>query len=109
MYLPSGMVFMHRSAFFKLGGWPEFAGWGGEDDAMDHKIKLLCTSSMLPNDAIHISHPRSVNDGTSEHGMYVKNCKVMKKIQDMDKEMLLEHIASVLSTIGLRNKYEATL
>jgi len=59
MHIPfaAGLFFIRKSGFEKVGGWDEeFEGWGGEDDAMSHKIKNLLPWVWLDHPAYHLYH-----------------------------------------------------
>lgn len=56
-----GSVVLRRDVFAALGGWDErFRGWGGEDDALSHRIersRIACTE-LDTTAALHLWHPR---------------------------------------------------
>ena len=55
------MIF-HRNVLMLLGGWDErFLGWGGEDDAMDIKVRRAGLPSGIRDaaDGMHLFHHRS--------------------------------------------------
>jgi N-terminal domain of galactosyltransferase len=57
-----GLVIFHRQLLMLLGGWDErFLGWGGEDDAMDIKVRRAGVPFGVRDtaDGFHMFHERS--------------------------------------------------
>lgn len=72
--LCGGLFVIRRAAYVHLGGFDErFVGWGGEDDAMTHKIERARLSTIELDDEVawHLCHPRPA--ATHGHAHYAAN------------------------------------
>jgi hypothetical protein len=79
------LAIFERRFFWKLGGWDErFLGWGGEDDAMDVKVRRANTEPHVINrtDGFHLHHVRATTDlGTS--AAYRNNLALLEQLRTM--------------------------
>ena len=83
-----GLVLFQRDHFTLLGGWDErFLGWGGEDDAMDTKLRRGAVSHRMIAAArgFHLLH-RRVAGADNPH--YAVNLAVITQLQTMPDEAL---------------------
>ena len=95
-----GVIGIRRKDFCRIGGFDEcFVGWGGEDDALTHKINLLCSHITLKYTAYHLWHDRNVN-GTPNHEHYQQNVASLIKIRAMVINALVRYC------IDIRKKFE---
>lgn len=82
-----GNFFIRRQAFLELGLWDErFLGWGGEDDAMSHKLQRARVSAMEfdSRPAIHLYHERAAPlvGGAPPHANYAMNVQLVQRYRD---------------------------
>lgn len=95
-----GVIGIRRRDFCRIGGFDEsFVGWGGEDDALTHKIYSLCTNKTLNYVSYHLWHDRNVN-GTPHHEHYHKNLESLISIRSMGVDALVKYCA------GIRKQFE---
>ena len=88
--LCGGLVLFQRPFLALLGGWDErFVGWGGEDNAMDIKIKRagLRAAIVRESPGFHLAHRRAVADiATDPH--YRNNLALLRQLREMPEEAL---------------------
>lgn len=95
-----GVFGIRRKDFCRIGGFDEsFVGWGGEDDALTHKIYSLCTNKTLNYVSYHLWHDRNVN-GTPHHEHYQKNLESLISIRSMGVDALVKYC------VGIRKQFE---
>lgn len=101
-----GIVIFKRLFFEKIAGFDErFEGWGGEDDAIDIKIKSM-TSAYKQFDehtAFHLWHPRIVD--RKENSDYKRNCELLKEYLDKNPTEIKQFCQTQLSAVGSVYKY----
>jgi len=88
--LSGGLVLLQRQFLALLGGWDErFLGWGGEDDAMDIKIKRAGLRGVMLKDSpgFHLAHRRAAATTAAGPG-YRNNLALLKQLRDMPDEAL---------------------
>ncbi|MCG8310037.1 MAG: galactosyltransferase-related protein [Cytophagales bacterium] len=100
-----GLVVFRRRAYEQLGGFDErFIGWGGEDDAMSKfKIPLLRKAYVVKENAYHLWHERSVNDGRLQPN-YKNNLRLLREYYSYSNEELLDLCAKSRSNFGRLDK-----
>ena len=85
-----GLVIFHRQLLMLLGGWDErFLGWGGEDDAMDIKVRRAGVPFGVRNtaDGFHMFHERANN--TPDHmPHYQDNLDILRQLETLPDAML---------------------
>lgn len=82
-----GLVLFQRDFLSLLGGWDErFEGWGGEDDAMDLKLRRGAVPHRLIEGArgFHLPHRRAMPD----HPHYATNLALLAELQTLPEEAL---------------------
>lgn len=98
---------MRRDAFAALGGWDErFRGWGGEDDALTHRIersRLACTE-LDTAAALHLWHPRP-NETTFGQPHYADNHRLVEEYPRYSDAQLQRMAEVQMQIIGQREKY----
>jgi len=86
-----GALILFRREFFSvLGGWDErFVGWGGEDDAMDIKIRRARIDPAVLNatDGFHLWHERA-NANIVESPDYRQNLALLEQLRTLSEESL---------------------
>ncbi len=88
--LAGGVLVMRRDAYARLGGYDErFVGWGGEDDALTHRIERTRTSTAETGMgvALHLAHERT-RDTTVEHAHYPMNAQLLASYPLLDDASL---------------------
>ncbi len=78
--LCGGLFVIRRAALVHLGGFDErFVGWGGEDDAMTHKVERARLSCIELDDEVawHLFHPRPAAS-TRGQPNYVANVALLE-------------------------------
>ena len=88
-----GNFFIRRQALLELGLWDErFLGWGGEDDAMSHKLQRARVNAIEfdSRPAIHLHHERAapVAGGAPPHANYANNVRLLQRYRDYAEEEL---------------------
>lgn len=84
--ISGGCMMIRRDSFWSIGGWDEeFSGWGGEDDAFNHKIKKCLKYKVFNNICLHLWHEKN----KTNHEIH-KNDVLVKKYREMKKEEILE-------------------
>lgn len=84
------LVLFRREFFTLLGGWDErFLGWGGEDDAMDIKVRRAQIQPAIMNttDGFHLHHLRS-NAGIAQSPDYRNNLALLTQLRGLSDEAL---------------------
>lgn len=105
--LASAMIVISRKAFDRLGGWDErFVGWGGEDDAMSHKIQRLrlSTLELAQHSAYHLWHPQP-HTNTFGQAAYKSNLAIVQRYKRMTNDELDWLMAVQKQGHGNANKY----
>jgi len=83
--LCGGLVIFHRQLLTLLGGWDErFLGWGGEDDAMDIKVRRAGAPSGVRDvaDGLHLFHERS-NRTPDQMVHYQDNLDLLRQLETL--------------------------
>jgi hypothetical protein len=101
----SGLLFMKRCLFMSIGGWDEgFEGWGAEDNAFSHKLKLKNKFiTQLDYSCFHLPHPRH---GPHDNPKYRDNCNLLNSIMSMSGIQFEEYIKNQIKVIGNEFKYK---
>lgn len=91
---PGGCVIFNRSMFLSNGGYnPNFTNWGYEDNEIIIRMEKLGNRLITMNNEYsflwHLYH-KSVNKNT--HDFYKRNEEESRKINNMNKEQILEYI-----------------
>jgi predicted glycosyltransferase involved in capsule biosynthesis len=101
---------LKKHIFDKIGGWDEnFIGWGGEDDAIAHKLRLFNVKMVKMNYiGYHLYHEDSGGKCESEYSSkhYKDNCTLLDteyKHTNIDR---LKNYISKNKDIGNVNKYK---
>lgn len=88
--LCGGMVVFQRGIFSLVGGWDErFQGWGGEDDAMEHKLSRAGIRPGVVGDlpGFHLYHPRHATPPT-QNPNYRNNLALLAQLRAMPDDAL---------------------
>ncbi|MDR3525612.1 MAG: galactosyltransferase-related protein [Acetobacteraceae bacterium] len=88
--LCGGLVLFARAFFTLLGGWDErFLGWGGEDDAMEIKVRRaqLRHATLRDMTCLHLPHRRAVTDPANDP-LYRNNLRLLDQLRAMPEEAL---------------------
>jgi glycosyltransferase involved in cell wall biosynthesis len=105
--LCGGVFVMRRDAFARLGGFDErFVGWGGEDDAMTHKVeraRLGCVE-FDREVALHLWHPRP-REATSGAPHYARNIALLAEYARYDDTCLARLCEVQWQLAGNARKY----
>ena len=101
-----GIFCIRRQSLLALGMWDEhFEGWGGEDNVMDHVIRLFLRQCRLQLEVLHIDHSRTHLDTRSQPA-YQANRERCQQICSVHGPALLDYIREKrLSEPGAVNKY----
>ena len=100
-----GIVVLQRAIFELLGGWDErFEGWGGEDDAMDHKLARAGIRPGIVAGALayHLHHHR---DRAADSPLYRNNLALLAQLRAMPEEALRRMCEVTLQLIGNPEMY----
>jgi hypothetical protein len=100
--LSGGLVLYQRPFLALLGGWDErFVGWGGEDNAMDIKIKRagLRAAMVKESPGFHLAHRRA-NATAAEDPHYRNNLALLKQLREMPDEALRRMCEVTLQLAG---------
>lgn len=100
--LSGGLVLFQREFVALLGGWDErFVGWGGEDDAMDIKIKRAGLRGVMLKDSpgFHLAH-RRMNGSAATDPHYRNNLALLKQLREMPDEALRRMCEVTLQLAG---------
>lgn len=90
--LASGCLFMTKTCFYEVGGWPmDLTGWGAEDDIFSYLIHRTTKYHMLNSSAIHIPHARHSYDSNT-HKHYQSNLEHMNHVFGMSDSDLVDYI-----------------
>lgn len=102
-----GIFFIRRQSLLALGFWDEnFEGWGGEDNAMEHVIRLFLRQCRLQLEVFHIDHSRTRFDSRSQPG-YQSNSQRCRAICAIHGQALLEYLKEKKQSIpGAVDKYQ---
>jgi len=101
----SEVVCFNKSSFYKIKYWPEFEGWGGEDNIMTIKCKNFLKWKQLNYNGFHLFHERELNDGPN-HPNYKNIINTISEFNRKPKNILLKELESIdISNLGLINKY----
>ena len=102
-----GIFFIRRQSLLALGLWDEnFEGWGGEDNAMEHVIRLFLRQCRLQLEVFHIDHSRTRFD-TREQPAYQANSRRCQEICAIHGTALLAYLKEKNKTIsGAVDKYQ---
>jgi len=101
LVLCGGLFVIRRAALVHLGGFDErFVGWGGEDDAMTHKVERARLSCIELDDEIawHLFHPRPAVL-TRRHAHYAANVALLEAYRHY-RDDELARLAEVQWQIG---------
>ncbi|WDE01627.1 galactosyltransferase-related protein [Thalassomonas actiniarum] len=103
-----GIFFIRRQSLLALGFWDEnFEGWGGEDNAMEHVIRLFLRQCRLQLEVFHIDHSRTRFDTRAQPG-YQSNSQRCRAICAIHGQALLEYLKEKKQCIpGAIDKYQA--
>jgi len=100
--LSGGLVLFQRQFRALLGGWDErFLGWGGEDNAMDIKIKRAGLRALMVKESpgYHLAHRRA--SGTiAADPHYRNNLALLQQLRDMPDEALRRMCEVTLQLAG---------
>ena len=100
--LCGGLVLFQRQFLALLGGWDErFLGWGGEDNAMDIKVRRACLRGVMLSESpgFHLAHRRVVaNIGADPY--YRSNLALLQQLRDMPDEALRRMCEVTLQLAG---------
>ncbi|WDE08030.1 hypothetical protein SG34_014715 [Thalassomonas viridans] len=101
-----GIFLIRRQSLLALGLWDEsFEGWGGEDNAMEHVIRLFLRQCRLQLEVFHIDHSRTRLDTRSQPG-YQANSQRCRAICAVHGKALLEYLKEKKQIIaGASDKY----
>jgi N-terminal domain of galactosyltransferase len=105
--LSGGLVLYQRPFLALLGGWDErFLGWGGEDNAMDIKIKRagLRVAMVKESPGFHLAHRRA-NATAAEDPHYRNNLALLKQLREMPDEALRRMCEVTLQLAGNPDMY----
>jgi len=105
-----GIFVIQRALYFDIGGMDErFSGWGGEDDAMSHKLlKLYPNARELDRSmAFHLWHPRDTAQCYG-HKDYHNNLALLRTYHVADVDELRKLADTTRSNIGNRARYMNT-
>ncbi|WP_281557579.1 galactosyltransferase-related protein [Thalassomonas sp. RHCl1] len=104
-----GIFFIRRQSLQALGFWDEnFEGWGGEDNAMEHVIRLFLRQCRLQLEVFHIDHSRSWLDTRAQPG-YQSNSQRCRAICAIHGQALLEYLKEKKQCIpGAIDKYRVS-
>ncbi|WDE14289.1 galactosyltransferase-related protein [Thalassomonas haliotis] len=102
-----GIFFIRRQSLLALGFWDEnFEGWGGEDNAMEHVIRLFLRQCRLQLEVFHIDHSRTRLDTRAQPG-YQSNSQRCRAICGNHGQALLEYLKEKKQSIpGAIDKYQ---
>lgn len=91
-----GIVMFNKNKFLSIGGYNEtFIGWGAEDNEITERLRILDHKIYRQNDVKSICfHLYHENAQRAENPYYHNNTKTLEKIMSMNKQELLEHIAT---------------
>lgn len=96
-----GIVLFRRELFGVVGGWDErFLGWGGEDDAMDIKLRraMVPVGVLNVEDGFHLWHER-VNKNIVESPDYQRNLALLEQLQTLS-DAALRRLCEVSAQLG---------
>lgn len=100
-----GVLAITEKGFRKIKGWDEdFEGWGGEDNAIEEKIKNLLTYSSINETSYHLFHDKISKYEKLGHDRYKKNVMIWKNYINNFKETFKK--SKDLNEIGNHRKYE---
>jgi hypothetical protein len=88
--LCGGLVLFQRNFLGLLGGWDErFLGWGGEDNAMDIKVRRAQLRGMMlaESPGFHLWHRRA-NADIAGDPLYRQNLALLQELGAMPEEAL---------------------
>ena len=88
--LCGGLVLFQRPILRMLGGWDErFLGWGGEDDAMDIKVRRAGRRGLIlkGSPGFHLAHRRA-GATIAADPLYRNNLALLQQLRDMPDEAL---------------------
>jgi len=100
--LSGGLVLFQREFLALLGGWDErFLGWGGEDNAMDIKIKRAALRVAMVKDSpgFHLAHRRASGTVAADPH-YRNNLALLKQLREMPDEALRRMCEVTLQLAG---------
>ena len=106
--LCGGSFAIRTDSFYALGGWDErFVGWGGEDDAMSHKVQRARLPVLELDEvaALHLWHPRAV-DSAAGHGHYESNRALLARYRHYSEAERLRLAEVQVQVMGRRDKYQ---
>jgi predicted glycosyltransferase involved in capsule biosynthesis len=98
-----GITIWKREAVDKVAGWSEdFMGWGAEDDAQSEKVfKMGLKYTTLNYKSYHLFHGRTAPN----QQLYFRNLNLLKQVQQMTDQQMLQWINQKRGKIGHLNKY----
>ena len=101
--LCGGITIWKREALDKVNSWPEeFIGWGCEDNAQSEKVlKLGLKNKTMDYKAYHLYHKRVAPN----ENQYLRNLNLLKQVQGMTDQQMLQWINQKRGKIGHLNKY----
>ena len=102
MPLCGGLVLFQRQVLAQLGGWDErFLGWGGEDDAMDVKVRRagLRGIELRESRGFHLVHRRAVAAIESDR-LHRNNLALLEQLRAMPDEALRRMCEVTLQLAG---------
>lgn len=101
-----GIFFIRRQSLIDIGLWDEtFEGWGGEDNVMEHVIRLFLRQCRLQLEVFHIDHLRTVLD-TKSQPQYQLNSERCRAICGEHGPAMLVYIEDKKQAVwGATDKY----
>ena len=102
-----GIFVIRRAVFEALGGFDErFLGWGGEDDAMTHKLVSLVRNlkTMENQEAFHLWHERDPRAMVG-HAHYQDNLRLISEYRSLGRAELLQLCQGQAESMGNIAKY----
>jgi hypothetical protein len=105
--LCGGLVLFPRQFLTLLGGWDErFLGWGGEDDAMDVKVKRagLRGVALRESPGFHLAH-RRLGAAIAPDPLFRNNLALLKQLRAMPDEALRRMCEVTMQLAGNPNMH----
>jgi glycosyltransferase involved in cell wall biosynthesis len=98
-----GMLFMRKSAFFEINGWPEeIRGWGTEDNIMTLKIQRALTFEEMDATAYHLYHNPGLR---KQHIFFEVNRAIWKRYIEFPNFRGKQHIGNENEFSGVPHFY----
>lgn len=102
-----GLYMIRRASYLSLGGQDErFSGWGGEDDAMSIKIRLLDRVAVNRSGvAYHLFHHAPPAESRTGSPEYRRNLALLREYASCSHAELLERCRADGSSLGDPDRY----